>query len=200
MPSNCYVYLGLRSGLMSQFHQDLIQLSIAYTCLGVFIFTAVATCLSLIGWVEFTDKSQQKKLFYALIIEVVFIAVTFFGGVLKFDPKSVSTQAEKSILKSAQEKGVIYIQVPDREKGKDAEKLQSFLVERGYVAPGIEVVGSARSPQSSEIRYFYKSQAGRAEKLRTEISAFGLKDFKVENIKGVEDSASPDVLEVWYKK
>jgi hypothetical protein len=184
---------------VSQFHQNIIQLGVAYTLLGVFIFTAVATCLSLIGIVKI-EKDFQKKLFYGLIFETAIVAVTFFGGVLKFDPQEVYKQAEKDIIKSSQERGVIYIQVPNQTIEKEAGKLQSFLIDKGYVAPEIEVVGSERSPQSSQIRYFYKSQANRARQLLTEMENFGLKNFKVEYVEGLEKESSSDVLEVWYGK
>jgi len=65
-------------------HQVVIQLIAAYTCLGVFIFTAIVTCCSLVGWIKFADPNQQKKLFVVLIVEVVVVSVGFFAGVFKF--------------------------------------------------------------------------------------------------------------------
>ena len=65
-------------------HGSIIGLVIAYTLVGAFIFTVIITCLSLIGLVKFSDKAQQQKLFYALIIEVVVISTAFFSGFLKF--------------------------------------------------------------------------------------------------------------------
>ena len=51
-------------------HFTLIQLMIAYTLTGAFIFTVVVTCCSLVGWIKLADKRQQNKLFYTLIVEL----------------------------------------------------------------------------------------------------------------------------------
>jgi hypothetical protein len=71
-------------------HQEIIQLTIAYTLAGAFVFTVVITCLSLVGWIRFADKKQQRKLFGCLIVEVVAVGVGFFSGFLKFDPAQVA--------------------------------------------------------------------------------------------------------------
>jgi hypothetical protein len=76
-------------------HVQILQLIIAYTLAGAFVFTVIMTCLSLVGWVKFADSAQQQKLFYALIVEVVTIGVGFFAGFLKFDPKSVADDIRK---------------------------------------------------------------------------------------------------------
>ncbi|MGK0456563.1 MAG: hypothetical protein ACJAT5_001121 [Lentimonas sp.] len=70
-------------------HQSIIQLIIAYTLVGAFIFTVVITCLSLVGLVKFADKKQQNRLFQTIIVEVAVISVTFFGDYLKFNPSEV---------------------------------------------------------------------------------------------------------------
>jgi hypothetical protein len=70
-------------------HAQLIQLIVGYALAGALVFTVVVTCLSLVGWVKFADQAQQNKLFIVLIVELVVISVGFFGGLLKFDAKSV---------------------------------------------------------------------------------------------------------------
>jgi hypothetical protein len=70
-------------------HPELIRLIIAYTLVGAFVFTAVVTCLSLVGLVKFSDPDQQKKLFYVLIVEVVTGSVGLFFNFLSFNPEKV---------------------------------------------------------------------------------------------------------------
>jgi hypothetical protein len=71
-------------------HAQLIRLIVAYTMTGALVFTVVITCFSLVGWIEFADRSQQNKLFGVLIVELVILSVGFFGGILKFDPQDIS--------------------------------------------------------------------------------------------------------------
>jgi tetratricopeptide (TPR) repeat protein len=79
---------------------ELIQLIVAYTLVGVFVFSAVVTSLSLIGIIKFAHEKQQKMLFKALIIEVVIAAVGFFGNILIFDPGKVRKDIVKNEFKS----------------------------------------------------------------------------------------------------
>jgi tetratricopeptide (TPR) repeat protein len=81
-------------------HQTIIQIIVAYTLAGVFVFTAVVTALSLLGIVKFADKRQQRRLFQILICELVIGCVAFFIGWLKFDPRKASTQIAKEELSS----------------------------------------------------------------------------------------------------
>lgn len=81
-------------------HAQLIQLTVGYTLAGALVFTVIATCLSLVGWVKFADQAQQNKLFAVLIVELVVISVGFFGGLLKFDAKPI----ERRILEVEQYK------------------------------------------------------------------------------------------------
>ena len=68
---------------------EIIQLIIAYTLVVVFVFTAIITCLSLIGVVKFSKGSQQKILFSILIVELVAVSVGYFGNILAFSPSEV---------------------------------------------------------------------------------------------------------------
>lgn len=65
---------------------ELIKLSIAWTLVGAFIFTVIITCLSLFGWIKFTDRKQQDKLFYVLIVQLVTIAIGSFTNLLNLSP------------------------------------------------------------------------------------------------------------------
>jgi hypothetical protein len=48
-----------------------MSVAIGWTIVGGFVFTMIVTCLSMVGWVRFADRSQQKRLFTLLIVEVV---------------------------------------------------------------------------------------------------------------------------------
>ncbi len=78
----------------------IIQLTIAYSLAGAFVFTLGVTCASLIGLVRFEDSKQQKKLFYLLIVEVVIICLTFFQGYLNYNP----ALAQREIIHSTKER------------------------------------------------------------------------------------------------
>ena len=67
----------------------LIQLIVAYTLVAVFVFTAIITSLSMIGVVKFAKTTQQKTLFRVMIVELVVVAVGFFGNILTFSPNEV---------------------------------------------------------------------------------------------------------------
>ncbi len=56
-------------------HIELMMLAIGYTVVGVFVFTAFVTCLSLTGMVKLVDRKQQQKLFRILIVEIVVLSV-----------------------------------------------------------------------------------------------------------------------------
>src|SRR5258707_453505 len=84
-------------------HQGIIQIIIAYTLVGAFVFTVVATSLSLVGWIEFKDSKQQKRLFSILIVELVAGCVGFFFNFLTLNPapvvKEITVQAFADVQK-----------------------------------------------------------------------------------------------------
>ena len=79
-------------GLAMQAHIQLIQLIVAYSLLGAFLFAVAITCGSLVGWVKFSSPSQQRKLFAVLIVQICVFGVGFFANVLKFDPVKVQQE------------------------------------------------------------------------------------------------------------
>jgi tetratricopeptide (TPR) repeat protein len=80
--------------------QTLIQLVVAWTLVGVFGFTAIATALSLVGVVKFADKKQQRTLFATLIVELVVGCLSFFLGFLKLNPEAASSQIVREEISS----------------------------------------------------------------------------------------------------
>jgi hypothetical protein len=75
---------------------DMMKLVIGWTIVGAFLFTTIITCLSLVGWVKFADAKQQKKLFGALILEVVVGAGAAVAGGVNLDVEGTrkNTQSE----------------------------------------------------------------------------------------------------------
>jgi hypothetical protein len=84
---------------MTDIHRELITLIIAYTCVGVFVATAVASVLNLFNALKLA-ADIRKKLHTALIVEIVGIAVGVFGGFLQLNPQPVAnkiTQLQEKI-------------------------------------------------------------------------------------------------------
>lgn len=71
---------------------EFLKLILAYSLVAVFVFTAIVTSLSLIGWAKFIDQDQQKTLFKVLIVEVVIVSVGFFADLLEFNPATAKNQ------------------------------------------------------------------------------------------------------------
>lgn len=82
-------------------HAEIIRLVIAYTLVGAFVFTAVVTCLSLIGVIKFAKQSQQQKLFYVLIVELVVGSLGLFFDFLRLNPNQVARGIQTQSVREA---------------------------------------------------------------------------------------------------
>lgn len=102
--------------------------------------------------------------------------------------------------KDASTRSMVFIQIASSSSMAMAEKLQETLRNKGYSAPGIEVVGNDVSPARSQIRYFYRDQEGSASELLNLIRQSNLGDFEVKYVKGFETKAARNVLEIWFQK
>ena len=186
---------------MNEVHQGAIQLAVAYTLLGAFIFTVVAVCLSLVGLVRFQSKKQQSILFSLLIVEIVGVGVVYFYDLLstaKVGESALKT-ATKIIERKIQENAVIFLHIPSEEKRSEARKLREQLRQFAYVVPEIRNTGE-NTPNNNEIRFFYPHQEDKAKVLLKHISKFGLKNVVVKCIRGYEGTAQTDTIEVWFGK
>jgi hypothetical protein len=76
---------------MTEIHKELITLIIAYTCMGVFVATALASVLDIFNVLKLA-ADIRKKLHVALIVEIVGIAVGVFGGFLRLNPQPVASK------------------------------------------------------------------------------------------------------------
>ena len=70
----------------------MMQLAVGWILVGAFAFTVLLSCLSLPGWVKFADKSQQKKLFGTVIVQLVVTAGANAVGVVRLDPEPVKQE------------------------------------------------------------------------------------------------------------
>ncbi len=78
-------------------HAQIIQLIIAYTLVGAFVFTVIVTLLSMVGWIKFADKAQQTKLFSILIVELIIGVLGFFFNFLNYSPSGVQGQIQEEV-------------------------------------------------------------------------------------------------------
>lgn len=78
----------------------MIQLVIAWTCVGVFVATAAITLLALVGVIRLAEKKYLDRLFKVLVLEIVGVCIAIFTGKIEL-PKAV----EKRVSETAGEKG-----------------------------------------------------------------------------------------------
>jgi hypothetical protein len=137
---------------MDDFHTNIIQLIVAYTLAGAFLFTVVVTCLSLIKQGTIVNRGQQKKLFYALVVEIVVIGVGFFGNILKFNPAAVEdaaiAEAKRQLTRTPEELLTIFQQ--NAVTGPDIEKADVEIVLKGGKLP--EAVAIFTGPSAGQVK------------------------------------------------
>jgi len=68
---------------------ELMALVVGWALVGAFVFTLLVTCLSLVGWIQFKYPEQQRRLFSALIIEIVLAVGGSALGRVRFGVKAV---------------------------------------------------------------------------------------------------------------
>lgn len=148
-------------------HVAIIKLVIAYTLIGAFIFTVIATCLSLVGIVRFAKHSQQSKLFGVLVVELVIICVGVFANLLQVNPKETQRQvarpfgvATEAAKRQAKVSGVQLQTVALAGLKPEAADLAMKLVELAQ-SKGIElrVISGYRSPEQ-QADFFASRVAG----------------------------------------
>lgn len=72
----------------------MIQLTIAWTCVGIFIATAIITLLALIGMLKLADKKYLDRLVKVLIGEVCAACIAMFTGQIEL-PSTVEQRVEE---------------------------------------------------------------------------------------------------------
>lgn len=77
---------------MNTIYHDLMILVIAFTCVGLFVATAIASALDLFNLLKLA-RDIRKKLHAVLLVEIVGISVAAFAGFLS--PKRIVQKVEK---------------------------------------------------------------------------------------------------------
>ena len=130
-------------------YQDLIRLIIAFTCVGVFIATALASVLDMFNLLRL-QPDLRRKLQVALLIEIVGISTTAFAGFLNPTQivdkvESQKTQLEKQIADST--RAAVRQSTPSArdERGQAAREIVSdFPWVDTATVPGFTVVSLIR--------------------------------------------------------
>ena len=73
----------------------MIQLVIAWTCVGVFVATAAITLLALVGVIRLAEKKYLDRLFKVLVLEIVGVCIAIFTGKIEL-PKAVEQRVRET--------------------------------------------------------------------------------------------------------
>lgn len=71
----------------------LLQLVVGWTCVGVFVCTAIMTLLAMAGLLKM-DPDERRKLFTILIVEVVVVGVALFANLIQVNPAPVQEEVQ----------------------------------------------------------------------------------------------------------
>lgn len=202
----------------------LMQLVVGWTCVGVFVSTAVITVLALVRIIQI-DPQHLNRLFAALIIEVVAVSVATFGGLLKFDTEPINKdlaqgvvaqqqlEATSDVLASIETSSTttaataaadelparVYIHISADSQRESALAVQAALRADGDLVPGIENVG-AKAPNHIELRYFKRDDESDAARIAEAITSSGVA-VSARFIPGFEQAnIRPRHYELWYPK
>lgn len=205
----------------------LIQLIIGWTCVGVFVCTAIITLAAIVGLLNI-DEDIRKKLFAVLVLEIVAIGIAVFAGLMQVDPKPIAREITESaeaqqvlrdletpvtanVTSDGQPQVVpaepasiptqltprVYIHIADNAQRALAEKAQQAVRDAGQLAPGIENVG-AKAPSSTQLRYFLAEEGPLAEQIEAELAAAGVTAPAI-LIRGFENAnIRPHHFELWF--
>jgi len=106
---------------------EIIKLIIAWSLAGTFVFTIIATCGSMLGWVKFADPAQQKKLFRILVVELVIGCVAFFFNLINFSPDSLIKQVEKQTITDVSSFSKIYYPLVNAYIDQELEEFKLYF-------------------------------------------------------------------------
>lgn len=192
--------------------QEIWGIVIGYTCVGIFVATAIITILALVGLIKL-QETHFNRLFTVLIIEVVVVGVGFFAGTLNFDVVRLGAELEAGQQANdalfALEADItdptvtptppprIYIHISDEAQRVSAEAALTALRKAGDLVPGIENVGE-RSPDRTELRYFRSDELANAREL-TEVLATAGVEASPKFVEGLEANIRPLHFELWFE-
>lgn len=79
-------------------HKAIIELIISYAVVGVFVFTAITACLSMVFPAIIPDPKVRRNLFTLLILEIVAGCLGVFFNIFNFNPKKAQDQVEAPLV------------------------------------------------------------------------------------------------------
>jgi hypothetical protein len=93
----------------------------------------------------------------------------------------------------------IYVQIGDENQRKRATEVVERLQKKGYIVPGIENVGKARLPNSSQVRYYATDTVTR-EDIKDIVETLGSMGIEIEVPKNPLNSSGvrPRHYELWF--
>ncbi len=173
------------------------QLVVGWTCVGVFVCTAVITLLAMVGLLRM-DAGERAKLFAVLIVEIVVVCVALFANLIQVDPAPVEEEvqavaaAEQTVQTLSPSLPLepnapttaepapapsevpprVYIHIASESQRDLATAARSAIRAAGQVVPGIENVGTG--PDQTELRYFVESEGELAKAISAELEAAGI--------------------------
>lgn len=188
---------------MDNYYQQLMLLTIAFTCVGLFVATAIACAGDLFNLIKLAPDIR-KKLQLILLTEVIGISIAAFNGFM--NPQHLAQQisqiqnsntklnADNQALR--QNRVLVSIQISHESQRPKASELQRLLLSNNYLVPNIEnVSGKVASPKITSVRYFNSSDANTAQQIAQVLQNLGLNPVNTNLISGL--SVSPGNIEVW---
>jgi hypothetical protein len=104
---------------------EMMKAVIGWTCVGVFVATAIITLLALVGLIRLASPVYQKRLFGLLIAEIVIVCVGWFAGALK----APATVADNLKSEGREEGFKEAIEVVRPQMDAVLEKYKAYVVE-----------------------------------------------------------------------
>lgn len=131
----------------------MMQLVIGWTLVGGFVFTVIATCLSMVGVVKFANPKQQGLLFKALVLQLLVGVGGKVSGAWRFDAGGVGAEVHaEGKLEGGAEVGEALLESQASPEAVEASR-----------AALIEAVGTLRLPEDSAAN---ARRAGLVDELR----------------------------------
>lgn len=125
----------------------MIQLTIAWTCVGIFIATALLTLLALVGVIKLAEKKYLDRLFKVLVLEVCTVCVGMFTGYVEL-PSTV----EKRVEEAGEEKAWNTIEPKILALNKEIEVRESKVQEYLKMVPPAQVKPADRELMEKPLR------------------------------------------------
>ena len=199
------------------------QLVIGWTCVGVFVCTAIITLLAMVGFLKM-DPGERGKLFAVLIVEIVVVGVALFANLIQVNPAPVQEEVQavaaaeetvqtlspslplepnapttaQPVTPTSDVPPRVYIHIANEAQRGLATTARSAIRAAGQVVPGIENVGTG--PDENQLRYFVESEGELARAISAELKAAGVEAPAI-YAKGFDTSKiRPKHFELWFGK